>query len=180
MLRDPSLKYRTLTNRYIQGNLLLQQLLYYNVYYSAAWFTAVIVRIVWKYRVGLTVKDPDVVRTVLLVFWLLAEPLRLLSGYYGNLQENVPWLVVFIILTLAPQTPVCYYLMMEQYHRISFDRALQIVMAIMIHLEVLVAAYTVRSMSRAQKRQFYLFEAALQEEQERNRMMTTGTRIIRG
>jgi hypothetical protein len=35
------------------------------------------------------VSDPDVVRTVLTLFWLLAEPVRLLAGYYGNLQENV-------------------------------------------------------------------------------------------
>jgi hypothetical protein len=26
---------------------------------------------------------------VLVAFWLVAEPLRLLAGYYGNLQENV-------------------------------------------------------------------------------------------
>jgi hypothetical protein len=26
---------------------------------------------------------------VLTIFWLLAEPVRLAAGYYGNLQENV-------------------------------------------------------------------------------------------
>ncbi len=35
------------------------------------------------------VADPDIVRTVLTVFWMLAEPVRLMAGYYGNLEENV-------------------------------------------------------------------------------------------
>jgi hypothetical protein len=33
--------------------------------------------------------DPDIARTVLCIFWLLAEPVRLAAGWYGNLQENV-------------------------------------------------------------------------------------------
>lgn len=30
-----------------------------------------------------------------MVFWMVAEPLRMLAGYYGNLQENVScWHIV--------------------------------------------------------------------------------------
>ena len=70
-----------------------------------------------QFRKGLVIADPDAVRTVLTLFWLLAEPARLLSGYAGNLGENVPWLVVFAALTLAPQTAVCYYMMLAQWVR---------------------------------------------------------------
>ncbi len=42
-----------------------------------------------QYGDGLVVRDPDVVRTVLIVFWMAAEPVRLAAGFYGNLQENV-------------------------------------------------------------------------------------------
>lgn len=42
-----------------------------------------------QFRQGLAIQDPDIVRTVLTIFWLLAEPVRLTAGYYGNLHENV-------------------------------------------------------------------------------------------
>jgi hypothetical protein len=42
-----------------------------------------------QFRKGLLISDPDIVRTVLTIFWLIAEPGRLGAGYYGNLQENV-------------------------------------------------------------------------------------------
>ncbi len=38
---------------------------------------------------GLYYRDDDIVRTVLMTFWVLAEPIRLTAGWYGNLQENV-------------------------------------------------------------------------------------------
>ncbi len=42
-----------------------------------------------QYFRGLTLKDNDVVRTVMFIFFFLAEPIRLAAGWYGNLQENV-------------------------------------------------------------------------------------------
>jgi hypothetical protein len=42
-----------------------------------------------QYGKGFTLVDPDIARTVLCIFWLLAEPVRLAAGWYGNLQENV-------------------------------------------------------------------------------------------
>ena len=40
--------------------------------------------------------DPDEIRTAVLFLWLLAEPVRLWTGYSGNLKENVS----------APGTPL--------------------------------------------------------------------------
>jgi hypothetical protein len=191
LLPCPTLQLVCAAGRRIASSLLLQQLLYFNVFWSIAWLVAFSSRIFWKvrqirlpvqrcwqhpldrynmptlvlqYGKGLKFKDPDVVRTVLSSFWLAAEPIRLWSGYYGNLQENVrtssyysgvgqrqrtaheaagdastrcimappgnlaswnpgtdtsltlqvPWLVIFLILTMAPQVPVCFYLMMVQ------------------------------------------------------------------
>lgn len=42
-----------------------------------------------QYSKGIQISDPDVARTALTVFWMLAEPVRLAAGYYGNLKENV-------------------------------------------------------------------------------------------
>lgn len=133
--------------RKICASLILQQLLYYQFYYSWAWITFWVVWLFYKvcacracksmqsscsaeacadhslrhhampghslqtnmhwhallrprcvlaapspctqYWDGLTYRDDDIVRTVLMVFWLLAEPIRLAAGWYGNLQENV-------------------------------------------------------------------------------------------
>ena len=57
-----------------------------------------------QYGKGITFNDPDVVRTVLSSFWLAAEPIRLWSGYYGNLQENVRR---GFNLTVAAQHDLC-------------------------------------------------------------------------
>ena len=43
----------------------------------------------FKYNEGVLVKDPDEIRTAVLFLWLLAEPVRLWTGYSGNLRENV-------------------------------------------------------------------------------------------
>jgi hypothetical protein len=88
-------------------------------------------------------------------FWLLAEPLRLAAGRYGNLHENVcdlcgssgqvpvsvghtttsphvlitrvqcmhhtsfnsqvPWLVLFVVLTVIPVHGTCYYMLIIGY-----------------------------------------------------------------
>lgn len=159
---DPRL--RNLTNRKICASLLLQQLLYYNMFWSPAWFLFRIVRVFYLYAHGLQVSDPDVVRMVLMTFWTLAEPLRLSAGYYGNLKENVPWLLIFGVLSLAPQVPVCYYLMMVQYDLKPIDKAVQIVMALIIHIEFFVAIYAVRRVLKVQEGQFYLLEYALTQQ----------------
>lgn len=161
-----SARLRALSSREICSSLLLQQLLFYNIYWSVAWCLTVLVRVHMKYGKGLALSDPDIARTVLSIFWLLAEPVRLAAGWYGNLQENVPWLVIFGVLTLVPQTAVCYYLMLAAYDLKPFDQALQVAMAIIIHLELFVAVRAVLHMFRAQRKQYYLFEHVLQEQHQ--------------
>jgi hypothetical protein len=103
-------------DRRIAASLILQQLLYYQIFFSISWL---IFWIVWlfhtvsrekqcctwlallisqpthslplhlQYWTGLTYRDDDVVRTVLMVLWSVFEPIRLAAGWYGNLQETV-------------------------------------------------------------------------------------------
>eukprot|EP00878_Enallax_costatus_P035329 GHUV01039358.1.p1 GENE.GHUV01039358.1~~GHUV01039358.1.p1 ORF type:complete len:105 (+),score=26.98 GHUV01039358.1:743-1057(+) len=95
---------------------------------------------------------------------MIAEPIRLAAGWYGNLQENVPWLVIFMVLTLVPHTAVCYYLMLAAYDLGPFDKALQVAFALMIHVELLVAVRALVRMFKAQRKRYYLFEHALQQQ----------------
>ena len=142
-------------DRRICSSLLLQQLLYYNSYYSAAWLVAHSIGIglrvsrgqavlaghmrlaapqrntaasspatrmgtrahprhlIPQFRVGLSISDPDVVRTVLTLFWVLAEPARLAAGYYGNLQENVSCSGRERTHSLVSDSELCHYSRVE-------------------------------------------------------------------
>ena len=77
------------TDTTVSSSLFFQQLLYYNYYLSPTWFAAVVFIIVYRYGEGISVSDPDEIRTAVLFLWLLAEPVRLWTGYSGNLRENV-------------------------------------------------------------------------------------------
>jgi len=117
------------------------------------------------------IADPDIVRTVLTMFWLLAEPVRLWAGYYGNLQENVPWLVIFAALTMArggggrgfrdtrwhqvqcgvcrthnthAHSPTLSLAFKRTQYLTPFDKALSVVTALVLHIEFVVALYAVR------------------------------------
>ena len=68
---------------------MLQQLLFYNYYFSPAWFVAIVAMVCARYGKGLAVEDEDQVRTAVLFLFLVAEPARLWAGYTGNLRENV-------------------------------------------------------------------------------------------
>jgi hypothetical protein len=76
----------------VAASLSLQQLLYYNAFYSLAYGAAHIVLCVWKVAI-LHVPTEDVERLIVLpVFvplWSVIEALRLRLGYVGNLSEKV-------------------------------------------------------------------------------------------
>jgi len=85
-----------LTNTRIASSLLLQQLLYYNCWFSPCWGVAVLVSYLVKFENG-TLKDKlndnatteDELAVILGSVWLLIEPIRLRLGYTGNLKEKV-------------------------------------------------------------------------------------------
>lgn len=54
------------------------------------------------------------IEAALLLLFLIAEPARLALGYSGNLQEKVPFVAAFMLLTLFPGLPVCLYFMFVQ------------------------------------------------------------------
>mmetsp|Transcript_13481 Transcript_13481/g.34594 ORF Transcript_13481/g.34594 Transcript_13481/m.34594 type:complete len:171 (+) Transcript_13481:244-756(+) len=147
-----------LTNRRICSSLLLQQLVYYNVYYSMAWFLCKAILICRRYTYGLSVNDPDKVRTVMMAFFIPAEPIRLLCGFAGNLQENVPLVAFFLVLTIFPASPICLYLLFGQKWKTPIDTAIQVVMTCFLFTEMIVGVYAIVKMVIAQKMQFYLHD----------------------
>lgn len=97
---------------------------------------------------------------------MVAEPVRLYIGYYSNLTENIPWMVIFLVLTTAPQTAVCYYLMLGQYDLKPVDQAVQVVMAGFIHLELVMGLGTIRRVYRRRREKYFLVEHALRQGME--------------
>ncbi|KXZ51718.1 hypothetical protein GPECTOR_11g166 [Gonium pectorale] len=158
---DPRL--RNLADRKIASNVFLQQLLYYRIFFNLAWLGFWMVFIFRNYWRGLKLKDNDIVRTIFFIFWFIAEPVRMLAGWYGNLQENVPWLMMFSILSLIPEQGTVLYLLMGAGRRNAMTKAVQWVMLVLQELELITGIYTVFVMYKKQKRQFYLFEYVMNQ-----------------
>ncbi|WZN62026.1 putative membrane protein [Chloropicon roscoffensis] len=146
------------TNTSVSSSLLLQQLLFYNYYLSPAWFFSVVFIIVYRYGSGLSVSDPDEIRTAVLFLWLLAEPVRLWTGYSGNLKENVPILLVFWLLTFFVSTPVSFYFSFAQMDIKPYDKGINITVLVMLLLELGTGVYAAAKIMRSQSRKYYLEE----------------------
>lgn len=158
---DPRL--RNLADRKVVSNVFLQQLLYYRLFYNIAWLGFWCWFIFKQYWVGLKLKDNDIVRTIFFIFWFIAEPIRLYAGWYGNLQENVPWLLMFSILTFAPEEGTVLYLLIGTFRRNAYTRAVQVTMFILQQVELVTGIYTVVAVYKKQKKQYYLFEYILNQ-----------------
>jgi len=146
------------TNTTVSSSLFFQQLLFYNYYLSPTWFVAVVFIIVYRYGEGLSVSDPDEIRTAVLFLWLLAEPVRLWTGYSGNLKENVPILLVFWLLTFFVSTPVSFYFSFAQMDITPYDKGINIVVLVFLVLELFGGIYAAVKILRSQSRKYYLQE----------------------
>ncbi|KAG2501307.1 hypothetical protein HYH03_001105 [Edaphochlamys debaryana] len=154
---------RNLADRKIASVLLLQQLLYYRTYFDLIWLSYWAVFIFDQYWEGLSLNDNDIVRTVFFILWFLSEPIRLFAGWYGNLQENVPWLIIFTILTVIPQMGTILYLMVGTFRRGAYTKAIQWCQLVYQLADLFVGVYAVIVMYKRQKHQYYLFEYMLNQ-----------------
>ena len=96
-----------------------------------------------QYGWGLEVTDPDEIRTAVLFLWLLAEPVRLWTGYSGNLRENVPILLVFWLLTFFVSTPVSIYFSFAQKDIKPYDKGINVTVLVLLLLELAGGVYAV-------------------------------------
>ncbi|GIL93975.1 hypothetical protein Vretimale_252 [Volvox reticuliferus] len=75
--------------------------------------------------------------------------------------KNLPWLLMFTILSLVPEQGTILYLLVGTSRRTAYTKAVQIVMLVLQWIELLTGLYTCVTMYKVQKRQFYLFEYIL-------------------
>ncbi|KAK0054138.1 transmembrane protein 17B [Biomphalaria pfeifferi] len=136
-------------------NLPLQMLLYFNCFYFPFWFigSLVILDLKWQpldelYRIVLV---------AIYIVYFIIEIVRLYLGYLGNLMERVPELAGSWLLTLLLTTPLILLLLINDNAIVlPFERALHIIMTIMVILEVIIGYFAIRAMVNYQVTKYHL------------------------
>eukprot|EP01064_Diplonema_japonicum_P004156 TRINITY_DN12727_c0_g1_i1.p1 TRINITY_DN12727_c0_g1~~TRINITY_DN12727_c0_g1_i1.p1 ORF type:complete len:195 (+),score=35.44 TRINITY_DN12727_c0_g1_i1:450-1034(+) len=138
-------------------SLILQMLLYYNIWYSIcfmviAWVSYIIkcreFEIEWKHQMWYA---------VVLIMWTCFEVGRLLFGYVGNLKSSVQYLIGFIsfsVLNLA--LVIVFYIVDKGLPRHSHDRALSIVHIMFIIPELVAVFFEAHRQIKYHTVRFYL------------------------
>ncbi|NXC32266.1 TMM17 protein, partial [Campylorhamphus procurvoides] len=129
----------------IISSLPLQMSLYFNVYFFPFWWLSTVVILYLKYPVL-----SDYYKFILVTIMILAsliEAIRLYLGYMGNLQEKVPELAGFWLLSLLLQLPIILFLLFNEGAKIQpLERAVHIVFAFFLAFQVITAFVTLRRM----------------------------------
>eukprot|EP00002_Diphylleia_rotans_P031985 TRINITY_DN6673_c0_g1_i4.p1 TRINITY_DN6673_c0_g1~~TRINITY_DN6673_c0_g1_i4.p1 ORF type:complete len:181 (+),score=36.77 TRINITY_DN6673_c0_g1_i4:59-601(+) len=141
----------------VLSSLPLQSLVYFNCLLSLTWFSIGIPLLQWKrdnlFR-GLTVLP-----YMGFAIWCIFEPLRLYSGYVGNLKEKVPHLVVFFILTLFPVFETIVYFVSIQRRLLPFDVAINSIYLCFLIPEIFFGFQVIHRLIKAQSARFHIPDA---------------------
>uniref|UniRef100_A0A8C2TX75 Transmembrane protein 17B-like n=1 Tax=Coturnix japonica TaxID=93934 RepID=A0A8C2TX75_COTJA len=139
----------------VLSSLPLQVMLYFNVCYFPCWCLAEGMMLQLKYNLL-----PRYYQLLLLSAFLiltLAEGARLYLGYIGNLQEKVPELAGFLLLSILIQLPLLLFLLTDHLTiRLPLELAVHSLLLAFLICEVVAAFLALRVMSRQLAAQFYL------------------------
>ncbi|XP_042742999.1 LOW QUALITY PROTEIN: transmembrane protein 17B-like [Lagopus leucura] len=139
----------------VLASLPLQVMLYFNVCYFPCWCLAEGMMLQLKYNLL-----PRYYQLLLLAAFLIltmAEGARLYLGYIGNLQEKVPELAGFLLLSILIQLPLLLFLLTDHLTiRLPLELAVHSLLLAFLICEVVAAFLALRSMSRQLAAQFYL------------------------
>ncbi|XP_054239486.1 transmembrane protein 17 isoform X2 [Indicator indicator] len=154
----------TKTGNEILSSLPLQMALYFNVYYFPFWWLSTVVMLCLKYQ-ALSDYCKFILVTIV-VLGSLIEAIRLYLGYMGNLQEKVPELAGFGLLSLLLQLPLVLFLLFsEALQSQPAERALHAIFALFLVFQVITTFVTLRSMVNKLTTHFHLAEFDLLEGQ---------------
>ncbi|XP_047602472.1 transmembrane protein 17 isoform X1 [Lutra lutra] len=133
----------------------LQMSLYFNTYFFPLWWISSIMMLQMKYSIL-----PDyykfIVVTVIILITLI-EAIRLYLGYMGNLQEKVPELAGFWLLSLLLQLPLILFLLFnEGLTNLPLEKAIHIIFTLFLTFQVVSAFLTLRKMVNQLATRFHL------------------------
>ena len=149
---------RLLTNVKVASDPFFQQLLYYQVFLSLIYWCAYVYIMDYKTKLEMAADEERVTTIVIFTLWSVVEPIRLLAGYSGNLQEKVPSLLVFGVMTLFPQVFVYFFLGYAQSNVLQVEKAINLVCGLFLIPQFFGSMYVTSILIKGQSERFYLQE----------------------
>ncbi|XP_053497451.1 transmembrane protein 17B isoform X1 [Ictalurus furcatus] len=142
-------------NTDVVSSLPLQMALFFNMCFFPLWWISEVVMLQLKYPAL-----PDYYKVILitvLILMTLIEAIRLYLGYAGNLQEKVPELAGFWLLSLLLQFPLILFQLFNEAILIQpLERGVHIVLALFILTEAVSGFVALRAMVRHTESRFHL------------------------
>ncbi|XP_003230419.1 transmembrane protein 17 [Anolis carolinensis] len=141
----------------IVSSLPLQMSLYFNLCFFPFWWLSNILMLQLKYPVL-----PDYYKFILVTIAILTsliEIIRLYLGYMGNLQEKVPELAGFWLLSILLQLPLILFLLLNEGLKIQpLERAVNIIFIVFLSFQVISAFLALKKMVNQLATRFRLHE----------------------
>ncbi|XP_013980564.1 transmembrane protein 17B [Salmo salar] len=142
-------------NSEVVSSLPLQMSLFFNMCFFPLWWISEVVMLHLKYPAL-----PDYYKFILitiLILMTLVEAIRLYLGYAGNLQEKVPELAGFWLLSLLLQFPLILFQLFNQAILIQpLERGVHLILALFILTQALSGFVALRGMVRHTESHFHL------------------------
>ncbi|XP_075894145.1 transmembrane protein 17B isoform X2 [Nelusetta ayraudi] len=142
-------------DKQVLSSLHLQMSLYFNMWFFPLWWISESVMLNLKYPAL-----PDYYKFILvtvLILMTLIEAIRLFLGYAGNLQEKVPELAGFWLLSILLQFPLILFQLFNEAILIQpLERGVHIVLALLILIQAVSGFVALRDMVRYTQSQFHL------------------------
>lgn len=139
------------------SSLPLQIALYFNVFFFPFWLVTCVVILALKFQ-----HLEQLFQFVIITIYIVmsgTESMRLYLGYLGNLQERVPELAGFWLLTMVLQLPLLIFLLAARGGKPTpTEIAVHVVFLIFLLSEICAGFFALKAMSRQQVMKFHLQE----------------------
>ncbi|XP_075391834.1 transmembrane protein 17 [Tenrec ecaudatus] len=137
------------------SSLVLQMSLYFNTYFFPFWWVSSILMLYMKYSFLPDYYKFIVVTIIILV--TLIEVIRLYLGYMGNLQEKVPELAGFWLLSLLLQLPLILFLLFNGgLKSLPMEKAIHMIYTLFLTFQVIAAFLALKRMVNQLATRFHL------------------------
>uniref|UniRef100_A0A3P9KN89 Zgc:112294 n=1 Tax=Oryzias latipes TaxID=8090 RepID=A0A3P9KN89_ORYLA len=141
------------------SNLPLQMLLYFNLFYFPCWWFSAVVMLDMKFHHLAGYYQALLITGLVLV--TIIEVIRLYLGYVGNLEEKVPELAAFWLLSFTFQLPVLLFFMTDEGILIlPLERGIHLVYLLFLLAQILTSFVALRTMTQKLTLLFYLRQFA--------------------
>ncbi|XP_042661229.1 transmembrane protein 17B-like isoform X1 [Tyto alba] len=141
--------------REVLSSLPLQMMLYFNVYYFPVWCLAEGMMLQLKYH--LLPRHYQFLLVAAFLILTVGEGSRLYLGYMGNLQEKVPELAGFLLLSFLIQLPLLLFLLTDSHITpLPLEMAVHSLFLAFLVAEIVAAFLALKTMTKQLAAQFYL------------------------